>query len=92
MFNDDYQSEEADDELFDNEYSDEDESDDDATATLICPHCGAEVYEDAEYCPVCDNFISPRANAISNRPLWWILLGLAGVVATLAVLVGFLSW
>jgi len=84
--------EQPDDELRDDEYPDEDESDDEATATVACPHCGAQVYEDAEYCPVCDSYITPGGNAISGRPLWWILLGLAGIIATLVVLSGFLSW
>ena len=83
--------EEAGDELRDDEYPDEDQLDDDATETLACPHCGAEVYEDAEYCPVCDNYITPDANARSAWPLWWILLGLAGVVAAAMVLAGLLS-
>ena len=85
---------EADDELRDDEYPENDDSDDDATATVVCPHCGTDVYEDAEYCPVCDNYITITSGAspLSGRPLWWILLGLAGVVATFVALAGFLSW
>lgn len=88
MSNDESWFDESDDERRDDEYPDEDESSDDATDTVLCPHCGAEVYEDAEYCPVCDNYITPGDTAFSHRPLWWILLGLAGIVATLAVLAG----
>ena len=75
----------------DDEYPDEADSDDE-TATARCPQCGAEVYEDAEYCPACDSYITPGDNALSNKPLWWILLGLAGIVAALLALTGFLSW
>ena len=84
--------EEAGDELRDDEYPDEYESDDDATATAVCPNCGAEIYEDAEYCPVCESYVTPDAGASSRRPLWWLLLGLAGIVATVAALSGFFSW
>lgn len=91
MSNDESWSDEADDELRDDEYPDNDDSDD---ATVACPHCGADVYEDADYCPVCDNYITITSSAspLSGRPLWWILLGLAGVVATFVALAGFLSW
>jgi hypothetical protein len=92
MPNDESWFEEEGDEFCDNEYPDEDESDDDRTATVVCPACGAEIYEDAEYCPVCDNYVTPGDNAFFRRPLWWILLGLAGIVATLLALAGFLSW
>lgn len=91
MPGDDSWFEEAGDELRDDEYPDEDASDDDATPTVVCPHCGAEIYEDAEYCPICDNYVTPNVNAATRRPLWWIVLGVAGVVATLAALTGLLS-
>lgn len=86
--------EEADDELHNDEYPENNDFDDDATDTVACPHCGADVYEDADYCPVCDNCITVASGAspLLGRPLWWILLGLAGVTATLAALTGFVSW
>ncbi len=92
MPTDDSWSDDAEDDFCDEEYPDEDAADDDETATLTCPHCGAEVYEDAEYCPVCDSYITPGENVFSKKPIWWILLGLAGIVATLVALAGILSW
>lgn len=46
-----------------------------------CPSCGREVYEDAERCPHCGDWITPRAGG----PLPWVwvvaaLLALAGMV------------
>lgn len=32
--------------------------DDDGPATVPCPHCRAEILEDAEQCPKCGEFIS----------------------------------
>jgi hypothetical protein len=86
-----FDEDEKGDEFHDDEYPG-DESDDDATDTATCPHCGAEVYEDTVRCPVCENYITPASGSVlSGRPLWWIVLGLAGVVAVLIVLAGFPS-
>jgi uncharacterized paraquat-inducible protein A len=32
--------------------------DDDEAETVPCPHCGAEVYENAEQCPRCGKYLS----------------------------------
>ncbi len=94
MPGDDLQFERPGNELRDNEYADEqlddDELDDNASGTTVCQHCGAEVYEDVEECPACGTYLSPDTNAWSNRPLWWTLLGLAGLVAVLIALAEFL--
>lgn len=55
--------------------------DDEETAVLPCPHCGAEVYEEAERCPHCGAYIVRRLRAWEGRPRWWIVLGLLGIGA-----------
>jgi hypothetical protein len=77
---------EPDNELDESEYPDEDESDDDSTETAPCPHCGAEVYEDAVRCPVCGEYVTTGGNIWSGRPLWWIVLAVLGIAATVAAL------
>lgn len=74
----------------DEPYDDEpyDDLDDDSAETLPCPHCGAEIYEDSEQCPVCGNYVTFRTSAWSGRSVWWIVLAVAGVVATVLVLAG----
>jgi hypothetical protein len=47
------------------------EEDDDTT--MPCPYCGAAVYDDAERCPSCENYLS-REDAPS-RHSWWFVLG-----------------
>jgi len=74
------------------EWSDEDSEqddygDDDVTETIPCPDCGAEVYEDAEQCPACGQYIVPANNALAGRPVWWIVLGLLGAAAVIWVFV-----
>jgi hypothetical protein len=82
----------ADDELDDFETDDfepgEDWTDDpdDESATLPCPRCGRDVYDDAPYCPHCDADLAEAAARNPPRKPWWIILG------TLASLLIFLSW
>lgn len=59
------------------------EGDDDPTAP--CPHCGVDVYDDAERCPSCGRYLSV-ADAPRLAPPAWIVVG---VVAALA---GLLWW
>jgi hypothetical protein len=49
------------------EAPDDDESDD---ATLPCPFCGHEIYEDTPRCPACERYLSPEDFARRRRPLW----------------------
>jgi len=59
--------------------------DDDDAETVPCPECGAEVYEEAESCPACGNYIvhshtSASHNVWSDRPWWWTILGILGIL------------
>ena len=58
--------------------------------TIDCPYCGREVYEDADICPGCGQFII-RDDIREGHPLWhrsplWVGLALAGIVATIVML------
>ncbi len=68
-----------DEDLHDDEFPQPDE-DDDGDDTVPCPHCRTPVYEDAELCPHCGNYLS-REDA-PGRPLVWLVVG---VLACLAV-------
>jgi len=78
--------EEPGDELGDDEYPDEDELDDELSDTVPCPNCGAEVYEDTVACPHCGTYITVGSAIWSGRPLWWITLGILGLVAVIVIL------
>jgi hypothetical protein len=43
--------------------------------TAPCPHCGRQVYDDAERCPYCENYISEEDTPPSSRKPWWLILG-----------------
>lgn len=79
------------DDLGDNEYPDDETEgnddwyDDDDSETISCPVCKADVYEDAEQCSACGNYIT-RNTAV--QPMWWwtavVLLVLFGLIAIIA--------
>lgn len=62
-----------------------DDDDDEETEVLPCPACGAEVYEDAERCPHCGDFIVRRLRGWEGKPWWWLALGLLGIGAVVWV-------
>jgi predicted RNA-binding Zn-ribbon protein involved in translation (DUF1610 family) len=68
---------------WDVEDAEEDLDDDGETAVLPCPACGAEVYEDAERCPRCGEYIVRRLRGWEGRPWWWVPLGLLGIGAVI---------
>jgi uncharacterized protein (DUF983 family) len=45
---------------------------DDDGETVPCPHCRRPVYEDAEQCPYCSNYIS--SEDAPSRPARWVVV------------------
>ena len=70
----------ADEDLEDDEYPDEAEEDSDET--VPCPYCEELVYDDAERCPSCGQYLS-RQDAPTRRP-WWVILGVVLCLAVVA--------
>ncbi len=67
--------------------TDIDDALDELTEVLPCPNCGADVYEDAEQCPVCGYYITSfNHRPWSSHGWWWIALGAVGTLATIYVL------
>ena len=64
-----------------------DGGDPDESGVAACPKCGADVYEDAEQCPLCGEWITHSTHPLSGRPWWFVLAGLAGIAAVIATLV-----
>jgi len=74
-----------DDDFQDDEYYD-DVIDDSYSEVVVCPECGDDVYEDAEQCPLCGAYIVHQYSPWSKRPLWWVVLGLLGVISVIITL------
>lgn len=59
----------------------------DESFLLPCPECGAEVYEDADRCPKCGNYIIPgRRRRGTAGWIRWTALGLVALIVAVWVL------
>jgi len=77
-----------DDEEFEDDYDEEDFGDE-PYGWYECPLCGAEVYDDANLCPTCDEYMVPKLVTRSElKPIWYIFLGMAGILVVLLTLSG----
>jgi hypothetical protein len=65
----------------------DDSWEEETTDTVTCPACGADVYEDADQCPSCREFILPDTCIWSGQPVWWVALGVLGIIALAAALI-----
>ncbi len=73
--------------LEDHEYPEPDEHDEeDESETILCQHCGESIYEDAIECPYCGQYVTASTGPWTGRPLWWLILGGAGVIMTILML------
>ena len=68
------------------EESEWEEDDDDEVELLPCPSCGAEIYEDAEYCSICGEYIVFSTNTLDSWPPWAVALGFLGIIAVILTL------
>lgn len=58
------------------------------TYTVRCRNCGADVHEDAPACPACGeyDFRSGSRSALQERPGWYVILAVLGIVAVIFAL------
>ena len=77
----------------DDDFIDEDwgEDEDDFADVIPCPNCGSEVYELADCCPKCGEFILEESRPLQGKPMWFLVLGGAGIIAVILVLTGLIS-
>ena len=73
-------------------YDEDDWDDDESTSVIPCSNCGAEVYEEADCCPSCGEFLIDGSRPLDQKPAWFVVLGLLGIVAVVLLLSGVLQW
>jgi hypothetical protein len=64
---------------------DEDENEDEAE-TVACPECGEPVYEDAEQCPSCGQYITHSTSPLAGRSTLYVAIVVLGIIAVIATL------
>jgi zinc ribbon protein len=63
----------------------DDDLDDEGPELVDCPECGEPVFEDAQQCPYCGQYIVHSTSAFSSQQPWKTALFLAGVIAIIAM-------
>ena len=83
-----------DEEWSDDDSDDEESFDPDEPVDLVpCPTCGTEIYEEAQRCPACGEYvIHGRSPPWEGQPAWYIALAVLGVVAVLVTVSGIIAW
>jgi hypothetical protein len=61
---------------------------DDERALVPCPHCRAEIDEEAEQCPRCGLFLSREDAPPQGKSAVWIVLMVLALLAALAMVLG----
>lgn len=77
------QPDDDDEDEFDDDYLPDGVYHDDEPVMVSCPYCRESVYEEAQYCPRCENYISAEGPP-DRKPTWiWVCLILATLSAIL---------
>jgi hypothetical protein len=79
-----YRDEDFEDEEDDWEAPEPDERDEDELDTLPCPACGRQIYEEAEACPYCGEYVTHSKSVLAGKPFWFVALAVLGIIAVIA--------
>ena len=59
--------------------------------TVPCPFCGRAVYEFADVCPRCRNFIGGSDETARRKP-WWVVVGIVLTLAAMLLTCAIRMW
>ena len=68
------------------EYPEPDVEDDLETELITCSNCAESIYEESVECPYCGSYVESTTHAWSGRPLWWLIIGMLGIIAVIFTL------
>lgn len=68
------------------DYSDYEAENPEGNDTITCRGCGRQIYEDAFQCPYCGQYVEADTSPWSDRPFWWIVLAILGLLAVISAL------
>ena len=57
------------------DWENDDFGDDEDDNTVPCPHCKKDVYDGAEQCPYCGQYISEEDKPRESKPVWIVIAG-----------------
>ena len=71
------------DDLDPEEPDESDQDDEDGAVEIRCPNCKKWIFEDAEQCPMCGQYVSTEdpATPSGNKPMWMIIIILMLIAA-----------
>jgi len=73
------------------DWDDEDPGDTDESPTVPCPSCGRAIYDDADRCPYCGDWVVPLASH-ARVPVWARWVGAVVIAAMLTGICARLIW
>lgn len=62
--------------------------DDDGPASVPCPYCKRPIFEDAERCPHCENYVSREDSPPGSKSKFWFVLMVLALLAAAAWVLG----
>jgi hypothetical protein len=69
---------------------DDDDGPDESAETVECPHCGREVYEFAERCPKCGEYVTSEGEQKRTSHARWVVATAIAILVAMAY--GYLKW
>jgi uncharacterized protein (DUF983 family) len=75
-----------DDDCEDDDWEAPEPDEDESLELLPCPSCGEPIYEEADACPYCGEYVTHSTSVLAGKPLWFVALAILGIIAVIVAL------